>query len=314
VSLFHFHGPPPPELALALADFERQFTYPLGPVRSFRIEHGEDYARFYRSQGTARCIVRVEQSRVIGVLCAAVRSLLLPDGADTPVAYIGDLKIAREARLGMTLLRLGQECKTWASAHCGRGFGVVMDGTTAVPSRYTGRAGIPAFDVVGRVLIYRLSCPKGASHSGDDFRAGEKDVRDNFARLSQGRFACPVGKPEQRSATDPLWLMLPDGSACGCLEDTRRAKRLIADDGQEMISAHLSSFAFASAESGARLLTEALALAAERGFPALFTAVDVADVPALEPLLPPVEVVRAPATVYGHGISAGQWIIHTSEI
>src|SRR5262249_11759480 len=42
------------------------------------------------------------------------------------------------------------------------------------------------------------------------------------------------------------WLVTSEGQACGLFEDTRRGKRLIADDGSQLISAHLSYFAFAT--------------------------------------------------------------------
>ncbi|HTE89320.1 MAG TPA: hypothetical protein VK639_10220 [Terriglobales bacterium] len=48
-------SPPSPALARALAEFEAPFTYPLGPGKSFRISHGEDYTLFFRAQGLGRC-------------------------------------------------------------------------------------------------------------------------------------------------------------------------------------------------------------------------------------------------------------------
>jgi hypothetical protein len=312
MTLIAFTDPPEPTLARALAEFEAQFTYPLGAGRRFRIEHGDDYARFYRAMGEARCFVRIEAGQVFGVLCVALRPALFPDGRMRPVGYIGDLKIASAARGGTTLHRLAGEAFAWLGTRAVAAFGVVMDGTSVVPSDYTGRAGIPPFAVVGHTLIYRLGCA-GASEAGAVEVTAEV-ARRRFAELSAGRWACPVGDPEVRSQGRPTWLMLDDGSACGCLEDTRLAKRLIADDDQEMVSAHLSCFAFARPQDGARLLRSALGRAARRGYPALFVAVDPGDVPDLEPLLPVADVTRAPATVYGHGILAGRWNIHTSEV
>jgi hypothetical protein len=305
-----FHEPPDELLAAALADFERQFNYPLGPGRSFRIEHGADYARFYRAMGEARCLVRRCEGRVLGVLCAALRSLGMSDGSEQPAVYIGDLKVAPEARAGRTLYRLARETIAWASPRVDVAFGVVMDGTAVLPARYTGRAGIPRFDVVGHVMIYRLAGLAPAP----DWTATEAAVRECFRELSAGRFACPAGTPGERSRMRPVWLLSPDGSACGCLEDTRRAKRLIADDGEELVSAHLSCFAYRDVRAAAGLLSAALGLAREMNYPALFAAVDGSDVAGLDPLLPSAEVVRAPATVFGHGLAPGAWVINTSEI
>ncbi len=311
MSVHAFHEPPPADIAHALADFERQFTYPLGLGRSFRIEHGADYARFYRAQGEARCFLRVEAGRVQGVLCAALRPLLLPGGEVRQVAYIGDLKIAPEARAGTTLYLLAMAALRWLAPQTTSAFGVVMDGTSTVPGSYTGRAGIPAFAVVGRLLIYRLSAEGTAKPQA----VREEEARACFQRLGIGRHACPPGRPEERSLTSPVWLMLADGSACGCLEDTRNGKRLVADDGQEMVSGHLSCFAFRDPGAGVHLLEMALAQAAALGYPALFVAVDSGDAPAFDSLLPAgVEVVRATATVFGHNLAAGAWLIPTSEI
>lgn len=140
-------------------------------------------------------------------------------------------------------------------------------------------------------------------------------MRDAYCRLSAGRYACPAGHPAERSLVAPAWLLLPDGSACGCLEDTRRAKRLVAD-GQEMVSAHLSCFAWRDLRSASTLVRAALARAAALGFPALFVAVPRRDAGTLEGALKEIEVIRAPATVYAHGLPGGDtdWNINSSEI
>src|SRR5262249_32607905 len=159
------------------------------------------------------------------------------------------------------------------------------------------------------------AAPAPALPTTPPVHGGEEDVRECFRRLSSGRHACPPGHPAERSATAPAWLLLPDSSACGCLEDTRRAKRLVTDDGQEMVSAHLSCFAWRDLRAGAMLFRAALARAAALGFPALFVAVPRRDADALEGALKDVEVIRAPATVYAYGLPGDtDWNINSSEI
>lgn len=103
--------------------------------------------------------------------------------------------------------------------------------------------------------------------------------------------------------------------ACGRLEDTRRAKRLIADDGQEMSSAHISCFAYRDPASAVELAQAARAQAAGLEFPALFVAAPPADAEAIRRGLGSTEVVAAPATIYGTGLEAGRlWNINTAEI
>src|SRR5262249_59538191 len=141
------------------------------------------------------------------------------------------------------------------------------------------------------VIVFRFACT-GTTGEGQTLEACEEDGRDCYRRLSAGRCACPAGTPAERSSFPPLWLVQPDGSACGCLEDTRRAKRLVADDGREMVSAHLSCFAWNEIRSAATLLRAALGRAAALGFPALFVCVAGRDAAALEGAMRGVEVVR----------------------
>ena len=52
---------PDPDLAWALEDFERQFTYPLGAGHHFRISHGADYPRFFRAIAPDASALRCRQ-------------------------------------------------------------------------------------------------------------------------------------------------------------------------------------------------------------------------------------------------------------
>src|SRR5215471_8025963 len=61
-------------LAAELTRFESQFRYPLGSGW-FRIDHGDDYLRFYRSLGDAFLVVAEDDSGVVGACCAAVRTV-----------------------------------------------------------------------------------------------------------------------------------------------------------------------------------------------------------------------------------------------
>ena len=102
------------------------------------------------------------------------------------------------------------------------------------------------------------------------------------------------------------------------LEDTRRAKRLLLDDGGELVSAHLSKFAYADVGAGTVLLRRALARCGQSGqAPALFVSVPEVDTTAFVRLLGDVpEVVQAPATIYAVGlpVSGASWNLSTAEI
>ena len=106
------------------------------------------------------------------------------------------------------------------------------------------RLGLPLFSELGKIMVLRLSSSRIPLSSADRWLTTAERGESCYLRLSTGRYACPGGNPPERSEMEPLWLMEPGGQACGRLEDTRRAKRLIADDGIEMRSAHLSCFAY----------------------------------------------------------------------
>jgi hypothetical protein len=308
-------GPPPAELAQALAAFEKQFTYPLGPGRFFRISHGDDYPRFFRAIGTAACFVVEQQGCVLGTLGVAVRRVALPDGRERTVVYLGDLKVAPAARGGMALPRLVRAAQEWAGPQADAAFAVVMDGTPVTPERYTGRLGTPPFCELGKVLVLRLATLSDGGRPDDRFATAAGPAAACYRRLSGGRYASPGGNPAERSEIAPVWLMHPDGTSCGLLEDTRRAKRLIADDGTEMRSAHLSAFAFGDLRAGVELLREAIRRAGSLGFPALFVAAPAAEAEGIRAALPGVQAVAAPATVFGAGLEPFPlWNINTTEI
>ena len=314
MNVHRFEGPPPVELAGALEAFEAEFTYPLGPTQTFHIAHGPDYSRFFRAMGAAACFVAEDRGRVIATLAGAVRRLGLPDGSEKQVVYFGDLKVTAAARHGRVLYSVLRAAHAWAERPADAAFfSVVMDGTRATPDRYTGRGGLPAFAVVGKTVVLRLqAADKGCGERyGSDPAAGEHLYRE----LSLGRYCMFGGNPAERSEMTPRWLIAPDGTACGRLEDTRRAKRLLASGGSELISAHLSCFAFHKLESGINLLLDAAREAARLGCPALFVAMPEPDADAVRRALTTIVATVAPATVYGAGIEArAPWNVNTAEI
>jgi hypothetical protein len=306
---------PPPELAQALNRFEEQFCYPLGPGRFFRIKHGDDYARFFRAMGEAACFVATRETRVLGVIGCALRRLLLPGGEQHPALYLGDLKIDPLARGGRVLPRLAEAGRHWVGTRVEAAFAVVMDGTPVTPTRYTGRLGIPRFEDLGKIVVLRLPTVADPLRSSADWGTTEERGNACYARLSEGRYACPGGNPVERSEMEPLWLVEPGSRACGRLEDTRRAKRLIADDGVEMRSAHLSCFAYQDPSAGVALLRHALQRASARSLPALFVAVPAPEAETFCRHLHGMDVVQAPATIFGAGLRPGfLWNINTAEI
>ena len=316
MTLHSFEGRLPQGLLKAMPDFEARFTYPLGPNRSFHISHGEDPHRFFRAMGEAACFILEEGERVLGAAAVALRSLLLPDGGESLVAYIGDLKILPEARGGRVLWRLAQAIDRWSRPRVNAAFGVVMEGTPRIPPAYSGRLGIPSFEELARVKLFRLPSRAAATVGGMDRFVAEDSMGEAcYRRLSRSRYASLGGVPSERSILPPIWLVLPDQTACGRLEDTRRAKKLFLDNGSELVSAHLASFAFAEPRAGVKIIEAALERTQAAGYPGLFFAVAWRDVEGLRKALGTIDTLEASATIYGTGLSTeASWNLNSSEI
>lgn len=82
----------------ALRALERQIVYPIADgADHFVIDHGERYAAFYEELGEARWMVVKRGDQVVGSLAGAWREAY--EGSERVDAlYLGDLKLAREAR------------------------------------------------------------------------------------------------------------------------------------------------------------------------------------------------------------------------
>jgi len=248
-----------------------------------------------------------------------LRPVLFPGGERRTALYLGDLKVDPAVQGGRMVLRLAAAVETWLDERTELAFGVVMDGTRATPAQYTGRLGLPGFEALGKIVVLRL-CSSRPHERGEARHATEREGEECHERLVSHGFGCPVGAPAvarpSRSEMARSWLLDPSGTACGCLEDTLRSKRLYdADDGSEIRSAHLSCFAYESAESGVGLLEAALAGAAQNGLRHLFVAVPAGDATAFVTYFGEKVDVVAPATVFGTGLAPGRpWNINTSEI
>ncbi len=324
MKILRLHAAAAPSLGGALEEFERQFVYPLGPGRSFRISHGTDYARFFRAIGGGQGVSFVAEDasgEVLGTLGVALRPMQWPDGSTRLAAYVGDLKVVRDLRAAQTLLRLALAAFAWGRPLGAVAvYGIVMDGTPSSPSSYTGRFGIPAFQSLAGLRVLRL--PVGPDSGGamdESIGAPLPEVEELYAKLSARvpAFAPLGGAPGLRSAMTPVGLLTPDRTACGVLEDTRLAKRLIGNDDAEMCSAHLSHFACTHPAAGLTVIREAMRRTAQGGnASALFVSIPASDEALLQLLrAAQPELVDAPATIFGAGLPSDcAWNVSTSEI
>ena len=314
MKLYRFTGQVPSAMGRALAEFEREFFYPLGPSERFRISHGEDYLPFFRAIGEATILVMEKAGKVVGGIARVRRRLELRREAGAVVEasvahYLCDLKVAAAARGTAVLARLIGETKQGIEAGESRAcYCVVMAGTGRLPTNYTGRLGVPRFEKVGEIVILRIS-PGGPLVKR--FRViSIKDFATVRGRLARGGYTATGGESEHRSWMYPLPLVTRGGDACGLLEDTRRGKRLFLGSGGELVSVHLSGFAYATPEAGAELL----AAVVRWGSP-FFVALPLRAMEAMRPLLDGLNFTEAGACIYGHGLECGHdWWVDTAEI
>lgn len=311
----------PAGVAAALSEFEKEFTYPLGPACRFRISHGDDYLGFARTMGDATLLVTADDGEITGGIARVKKALGLRGDPGGPVViksvhYLCDLKVRSEHRGSLVLSRLIRETKRQIEAGdtlaC---YSVVMGGTGRLPTDYTGRLGVPKFDKLADITILRLAAGDSGGKSTSCRIADLTEIRRVREEIASAGYHAPVRERQGGSLMPPVHLITASGDACGILEDTRRVKRLVLDSGEELVSAHLTALCYRTPEAAALLLREAVELARSFGCPAVFTAVPSARMPELRPCLAGLEVVEAPAAVFGVGLERGvEWWIDTVEI
>jgi hypothetical protein len=305
----------------ALRDFERQFRYPLSSSQGFRIDHGDDYARFYRSLSSSdseTCLVAEDaQGVVVGACSAALRELHIPGLPAMRALYLGDLKVAPCQRGTRVLWHLARTLLA-RYPDVDVAYGVTMQGNIATPQHYTGRAGVPAFHAAGTIGLWCLSTQREVGPEPRMLRVSAAEGQSLFRSLAAHQCFSLSGDPTQRSSIPVQWWAAADGSSCGRLEDTQRAKKLVGDDGKEITAAHLSAFAYASPQSGERLLQAAIQDACRAGFPALWvSAPHGAELPMSLAQPDPTHLLTATqATVFATGLeeAAQNWNVFTAEI
>lgn len=302
----------PSSLEESLESFEKEFLYPLGNDARFRISHEPDYLRFFRAMGKPTLCVAQDHRGVLGSIVRVERTL--DSGGERKVIhYLCDLKLRASFRgstlLARLILQTKRDIEASDSTAC---YCVVMEGTGRSPADYTGRLGVPKFERIADIFILRLSAKRQMLFNGRV--VSEEEFAENCQTLHGGS-RIEGGDRGLRSKMIPAYLLDRSGDACGVLEDTRMGKRLIMESGSELVSAHLSSFAYRNPKAAGNLLKGAVSLAGERGMPAVFAAIPIVELPRLLPYLGDLHYTVAPAAIYGHGLETrADWWIDPAEI
>ena len=319
MTIHQLSSSPPLELGIALEEFEQSFLYPLGSQQRFRISHGREYLPFFRAMGEVTLLVAEHKGEVLGTLVLVRRIVRVRTAEGTqeqPAYYLCDLKLRAEWRRTPLLTRLiAAARKQIETSGCHRCYCVVMDGTGRLPTDYTGRMGIPPFERLGEIMVMRLSSRETLPVDHHVRGVPVSDVEDLCAQIRGAGVTAACGLSSERSLMTPLGFIDSVGQACGKLEDTRRGKRLHLESGEELLSAHLSNWAWTDARAAVRVLRQALAASLQHDFPALFAAMPRQWYPQLAPLLHLLQIQEAPATIFGTGFDLYQdWWIDTAEI
>ena len=320
MNLHRLETAPPEWLGIALEEFERQFSYPLGESSSFHVVHGRQYVTFFQAMGDAVIFVVERDRQVVGTVAVIRRKLRAPDGDESPAYYVCDLKVTRACAGGLALARLMHAVRDHViQTGLAPVYGVVMDGTSRIPMQYTGRVGIPLFEPIAKLAVLKIPTDVNEAWALACEQVSLDEVEQVRARLHHGAWTTPSGTMELRSEMKAISLVDFDGRACGVLEDTRLGKRLVMSDGAEMKSAHLSHLACSKPVHGMAVIQAARAIAAQQGFPSLFVSLPDADRygELIRSLVGRHGALLARATVYGTGFprhEGAAWWINTSEI
>jgi len=305
-----------PDLVKAIDSFEKEFSYPLGAANRFRISHGETYSVFFQSIGESQSLIVEHDGIVCGAIGAALRTIFTPHGGTIKAAYIGDFKVSEKVRSSGVAYRLLKETQNWVLSATNYGFCIVMNGTSSSPLNYTGRLGITKFEFLGEVSILRIAIENFIG-SQSCLVSRHKDASLLYKSLVAGRWSMLGGIPTLRSAVQPQWFVSHNNSACGLIEDTRKTKKLFTLSNEEIVSAHLSNFAYLNPSSGAEIIRRGIEYAAQFGFKSIFVAVTPDDAPIFRKILCSYQITQTQASIFGNlpsVISTRQWAVNTSEI
>lgn len=319
MTILELNSPPAPELGAALAEFEQSFLYPLGPDQKFRISHGQEYLPFFRAMGDVTLLVAEHAGRVLGTVVLVRRIVHIRSESGTreePAYYLCDLKLRSEWQRTPLLSRLSMAAMRHILSNGGqRCYGVVMDGTSRLPTDYTGRMGIPLLEPLAEIMIMRVT-PREVLPIEETVQVAPVSAVEELYRSLHGHgVSASKGLSAERALMTPIGLVDSSGGACGKLEDTRRGKRLFLQTGEELLSAHLSNWAWTDARLGAKVLLQALSIGIQHGFKAIFAALPRKSYSQVLPYLQQAQIQEAPATIFGAGFAPHHdWWIDTAEI
>ena len=302
-----------------LREFEREFWYPLGATKEFRIEHPSLYTDFFSSMGDAFCFVALREDEVVGVLSSVIRTLCSPTGKTSQIAYVADVKITKDLQGSTLLYRLARTAILWLRPQISSAYSVVMDGTSVTPKQYTGRVGVPQFSWSGRVHLLSFSTttdfPRMTEVSEHPVEQSSLVAEVEPRHIGSEVPTWATVKPNLRTQASPVWLVDEYTGACALLEDTRRAKKLYDRQQREYRYAHLTYLSYSEPEHIIPILPHACARSQTLGLSHIFVTVPDIHVSAIQSKLQDLEYSAYSASIYGVSLSENfPFLVNSSEI
>ena len=254
------------ELRRKLLDFEQRTVLTLSEgLDHYRVH--DPVNAYYRACGP-RCVTLVaeEDGRVVATESLVVRRFRIPRRPPARFVYVTNVRVAPECRFGTVLARVHLAALRWSFARCWAAFSIVPPMTSSPPRSRSGRFGIPTLRLATRCARIEMTTDDASpADLADRCVSTERVVRRIHRILSRDLIAPIGGRPELRSSSPPVWIALPDASACCCLEDFRRTKRIFRPDGTEVMWRSLSFFAARDTDAALAICRVALAHAARLG-------------------------------------------------
>ncbi len=306
-------------LAEKLHEFEQRFVLRLSDGTEYVRVHGDDVVSHYRTIGRpAVTFIAEEHGRVVGTKSLVVKRVRVPGRGVLRFVYALNVRVAPECRFGAVLSRMQLAAFRWALPRCWGVLTVIPTATATPPRSRSGRFGIPSLRPLAHIPLLRipLDCACDGAHA-DRCLTTEPHVQALYRRLTRDRIAPVGGWPARRSTFEPLWLALPDGSACCCLEGPSRFRRWVAPSGPDLVWRYPSFFAASSVDAAERMLRVAAAHARRIGPEQLKSLFDPQMAAALTTRLAlPRE--PSPLTIYGSTwrgtIPDLPWTFHDAEL
>lgn len=304
----------------AVREFERSILAPLLGGTPTSYEHPRDYNRFFRAIAEHRTYLARDRrsGAIIGSLTGVAWKLRIPGGGRRRAVYLMRYRIAPAARTGPAMLYLLARIMPFVALYGRTTISILQFGHAMKQDKIAAAVGMPGPRRVGAVRVITWSAqPPDGPNAGGLLEASERAVRPRFAALTSRCIAMAGGRPDQRSAMAPRWLLAADGSACGCIEDYARALTWRTPDGPLPVEAHVSFFGWTSVEAGARFFRACMPIAAAAGATRIRAVIDDrhADAFIAAVGLPTVaDVGWSIMATGGRPFPDAPWVVHPSEI